>query len=125
MSPSRREFIKGAAVAGVGIPTVGASLNTAEAAGLRAQEGCDAGKAVHSILERDHPYIYIDSCMQMWPDADFHLAHRHGVTTYAVTAWSPPAEAATALKEMMYWHGIARRPPHPPSTTKGHSLNVP
>jgi len=108
MSPSRRDFIKGAAVAGVGIPTVGTSLNTEDAEGLRSQEGCDAGKAVHSILEDDHRYIYIDSCMQMWADADFHLAHRHGVTTYAVTAWSPPADAATALKEMMYWHGIAR-----------------
>ena len=24
----------------------------------------------HSVLEQDHPYIFIDSCMQMWPDAD-------------------------------------------------------
>ena len=100
MTTSRRGFLRSAALAGVGVPAL-----TRDA---EAQEQCPSGKAVHSILERDHPYIYIDSCMQMWPDADFHLAHRHGVTAYGVTAWLPHADAATALKGLMYWHGIAR-----------------
>lgn len=110
MPESRRDFLKKAAVAGIGVPAVGARMGGAapEAAGGAAQDACDAGKMTHSVLEQDHPYIYIDSCMQMWPDGDFHLAHRHGVTTYAVTAWSPPADAADALDGMMYWHGIAR-----------------
>lgn len=110
MPESRRDFLKKAAVAGIGVPAVGARMGD-EAPGATAraaQDACDAGKMTHSVLEQDHPYIYIDSCMQMWPDGDFHLAHRHGVTTYAVTAWSPPADAADALDGMMYWHGIAR-----------------
>ncbi|MEQ9400114.1 MAG: membrane dipeptidase [Longimicrobiales bacterium] len=110
MPESRRDFLKKAAVAGIGVPAVGARMG-GEAPGAAvgaSQETCDAGKMTHSVLEQDHPYIYIDSCMQMWPDGDFHLAHRHGVTTYAVTAWSPPADAADALDGMMYWHGIAR-----------------
>ena len=101
---SRRDFLKGAAIAGAGVPAL---ARTADA-----QEQCPSGKAVHSILERDHPYIYIDSCMQMWPDGDFHLAHQHGVTAYGVTAWLPHADAATALKGLMYWHGIAREHPN-------------
>jgi membrane dipeptidase len=103
MSVDRREFLKGAAVTGVGLPVLGGAFG-AEA---RPPQACDAGKAVHSLLEEDHPYIYIDPCMQMWPDADFHLAHRHGVTAYGVTAWDPHADAAAALKGLMYWHGIA------------------
>ncbi len=113
MTTSRREFVKNAAALGVAVPAVGAVSGTLPRAGTattaagRLQE-CDAGKMTHSILETDHPYIFIDSCMQMWPDGDFHLAHRHGVTAYAVTAWSPPADAAAALQGLMYWHGIAR-----------------
>jgi membrane dipeptidase len=108
MSQSRRDFLRNAAVAGIGVPAVGMATGDGPAVPDAQAQTCQTGKMTHSILERDHPWIYIDSCMQMWPDADFHLAHRHGVTTYAVTAWSPPADAASALSGMMYWHGIAR-----------------
>ena len=107
MVQSRRDFLRHAALAGVALPAGHASAAEAPHGGERPSQACDAGKMTHSILEQDHPYIYIDSCMQMWPDGDFHLAHRHGVTTYAVTAWSPPADAATALDGLMYWHGLA------------------
>lgn len=109
MTSSRRDFLKSAAVAGLAVPAAGASaeLSAEDRSSLPLQD-CDAGKMTHSVLEQDHPYIYIDSCMQMWPDGDFHLAHRHGVTAYAVTAWRPPADAATALEGLMYWHGLAR-----------------
>ncbi len=108
MTPTRRDFVKGTALAGIAIPSLGAAARSRPEPSSAQSAGCDAGKAVHSILERDHPYIYVDSCMQMWPDADFHLAHRHGVTTYAVTAWTPHADAAAALAGLMYWHGVAR-----------------
>lgn len=109
MTASRRDFLKHAAAAGIGLPAVAAGpLRSGEDPAASSRQECDAGKMTHSILEQDHPYIYIDSCMQMWPDGDFHVAHRHGVTTYAVTAWSPPADAAAALDGLMYWHGLAR-----------------
>ncbi len=107
MPETRRDFLKQAAAAGVAVPAV-SLRGGGTASGTPDTQACDAGKMTHSILEEDHPWIYIDSCMQMWPDGDFHLAHRHGVTTYAVTAWSPPADAATALQGLMYWHGLAR-----------------
>jgi membrane dipeptidase len=66
----------------------------------------------HSILAEDHPYIFIDSCMQIWPDSDFANAHRHGVTGYAVTAWDPHAGVAEALQNSMEWHRIARLHPN-------------
>ena len=106
MSPTRRHFLKSAAAAGVGAPILAQGTGALE--GAVPAQACDAGKAVHSILEEDHPYVYVDSCMQMWPDGDFHLAHRHGVTAYAVTAWRPHFDAAGALDGMMYWHGIAQ-----------------
>jgi membrane dipeptidase len=67
---------------------------------------------VHTVLEEDPPFLYVDPCMQIWPDADFHLAHRHGVTAYAVTAWDPHADMSTAADGIMYWHGITREFPN-------------
>ena len=66
-------------------------------------------KGFHPILEQDHPYTFIDSCMQAWPDADFANAHRHGVTAYAATAWRPWATVEQALEEGMFWHLVARK----------------
>lgn len=66
-------------------------------------------KGFHPLLETDHPHIFIDSCMQAWPDADFANAHRHGVTAYAVTAWRPWATVEQALEEGMFWHLVARK----------------
>jgi len=63
----------------------------------------------HSILQEDHPYIFIDACMQLWPDADFANMHRYGVTTYAVTCWRPHTDLDGALQDCMYWHLVARR----------------
>lgn len=68
-------------------------------------------QGIHPILEKDHPYIFIDSCMQIWPDAPFRDAHRYGVTSYAVTAWDPHADLDQALEELMFWHLIVRRHP--------------
>jgi membrane dipeptidase len=63
----------------------------------------------HSVLERDHPYVFVDSCMQIWPDADFGNAHRHGVTAYGVTAFMPNDPFDSAVEQLMFWHLIARR----------------
>jgi len=68
-------------------------------------------KGIHPLLERDHPYIFIDSCMQIWPDAQFQDAHRYGVTAYAVTAWNPHDTLDQALEALMFWHLIARKYP--------------
>ena len=68
-----------------------------------------ANKGFHPILENDHPYIFIDSCMQAWPDADYANAHRHGVTAYCVTAWRPHATVDQALEEGMFWRLVARK----------------
>lgn len=66
----------------------------------------------HSVLEQDHPYLFVDSCMQIWPDADFSIAHRHGVTAYAVTAWQPRDGLAEVLRDAMDWHRVARQYPN-------------
>jgi membrane dipeptidase len=69
-------------------------------------------RGFHPILEQDHPYIVIDTCMQCWPDADLANAHRHGCTVYGVTSWRPHAPLEQVLEEHMYWHLMARRYPN-------------
>ena len=69
-------------------------------------------KGFHPVLEQEFPYIFIDSCMQAWPDADYDNAHRHGVTAYSVTAWLPHASTDKALEGLMYWHLVARQHPN-------------
>src|SRR5436309_9135191 len=84
-----------------------------------------ANKGFHPILDPESPsaedqriiagldpYVFIDSCMQAWPDADYANAHRHGVTAYAVTAWRPHASLDQALEEGMFWHLVARNYPN-------------
>lgn len=75
----------------------------------RAAAADPAQGGFHPILEHDHPYIFIDACMQSWPDADYANAHRHGVTVYGVTAMDPHATVDRALEEVMFWHLIARQ----------------
>ena len=66
-------------------------------------------KGFHPVLERDNPYLFIDACMQAWPDADYANAHRHGVAAYAVTAVHPHASLEGAIESLMFWHLIARK----------------
>ncbi len=68
-------------------------------------------KGIHPILEKDFPYIFIDSCMQIWPDAQFQVSHQHGVTSYGVTAWDPHMDVNEALEGLMFWHLITRKYP--------------
>jgi membrane dipeptidase len=63
-----------------------------------------SNKGFHSVVNRDHSYITIDSCMQAWPDAEYDKANLHGITAYTVTAMRPYARLAQALEELMFWH---------------------
>jgi membrane dipeptidase len=68
-------------------------------------------KGFHPPIERNHPFTFIDGCMQAWPDADYATAHRLGVSAFAVTAWWPHAGLEEALEGLMRWHLIARQHP--------------
>lgn len=71
-------------------------------------------KGFHQILEKDHPYIYIDGCVQVWPNADFANAHRHGVTAYCGSFEGIGANYCLekALDGIMFFHGMARKNPN-------------
>lgn len=69
-------------------------------------------RGFHPILETPTDFIFVDTCMQAWPDADYANAHRHGVDAMAVTAWMPHATTEQALEGTMYWHLITRRYPN-------------
>ena len=108
MNMKRRDFIRIS-----GIAAVGSATRTGYPAQVpKPGEVPDAEKGIHPILQKDHPYIFIDSCMQIWPDAEFGNAHRHGVTAYAVTAWDPHLPLDQALEGLMFWHLIARQHPN-------------
>lgn len=86
--------------------TTETSSISAEVTALRPDKG------VHPILEQDHEYIFIDACMQAWPDADYGNSHRHGVTAYGVTAFRPHDGVEDALEGLMFWHLIAQKYPN-------------
>ncbi|MFH1574850.1 MAG: membrane dipeptidase, partial [Acidobacteriota bacterium] len=110
MTTSRRDFLTNAAWAGLAVPA--ASGRTASQPGAPPSAAQELPGGVHSIIARDHPYIFVDACMQIWADADLANLHRHGVTAYAVTAWTPNATLEAALEGLMYWHWVARRHPN-------------
>lgn len=68
-------------------------------------------KGFHAVLERPHPYLFLDACMQAWPDADYANAHRHGATCYAVTACGVFDDLDAALGNLMSYHLAARLHP--------------
>lgn len=68
-----------------------------------------ANRGFHPLLDEEAPVLFIDSCVQIWPDADFANMHRHGATVYGVTAWMPHASVSAALEGIMSWHLFARR----------------
>ena len=75
-----------------------------------ALEGRSCG-GFHTVLQDDHPYIFVDATMQAWADAEYDKAHRHGVTAYCVTAWRPHADLEGAVRDGMEWHRWAREHP--------------
>ncbi len=107
MKIKRRDFLKMAGTAAIG------STGLARFSPQTPSERFDPlnEKGIHPILEKDHPYIFIDSCMQIWPDAQFQDAHRYGVASYAVTAWDPHLDLDRALDGLMFWHLVARKYP--------------
>ncbi len=115
MSMTRRDFVRWA---GMGATAAATGLAPASAeTGQPGQQAASGGlsleeRGIHPILEKDHPYIFIDSCMQMWPDAPFADAHRYGATVYGVTAWDPHLDVDRALEGLMFWHAVTRKYPN-------------
>ncbi|MGD8539436.1 MAG: membrane dipeptidase [Candidatus Aminicenantes bacterium] len=108
MRIKRRDFVKMAGLAAVGAAAFPGSWTQQTEMEIDPLNE----KGIHPVLDKDHPYIFIDSCMQIWQDAQFAKCHRHGVTAYAVTAWDPHADMEQALEGLMSWHLIARKYPH-------------
>ena len=69
-------------------------------------------RGFHPILEADQPYVFVDGCMQIWPDADLAHAHRHGCDVFAVTALRPHHGVEDALNSIMHWHQVVRDHPN-------------
>lgn len=63
-------------------------------------------RGFHPLLDKPLEHVFVDGCMQIWPDADFPNAHRHGCDVYGVTALTPHKDAAFSLDEMMFWHSV-------------------
>lgn len=81
-----------------------------------------ANRGFHPILAAPTQRLFIDTCMQAWPDADYANAHRHGVDAMAVTAWMPHATVDQALEGIMYWHLITRTNPSLEIAYRAHDI---
>src|SRR5687767_1692070 len=55
-----------------------------------------------------HRYIFIDGCVQIWPDADFARLRDCGVTAYCITTFRPHDGAENALDAIADWWRIAK-----------------
>lgn len=69
-------------------------------------------RGFHPVLEQEQPYLFVDGCMQIWPDADLPNAHRHGCNVFAVTALTPHTGLAPSLDELLGWHALVRANPN-------------
>jgi membrane dipeptidase len=69
-------------------------------------------RGFHPILTEPQPHVFVDGCMQIWPDADLAHAHLHGCDVYAVTALRPHHGVADALNDLMGWHKVVREHPN-------------
>jgi membrane dipeptidase len=69
-------------------------------------------RGFHPLLTEPQPHVFVDGCMQIWPDADLANAHRHGCDVYAVTALRPHHDVAAALNDVMGWHKVVREHPN-------------
>lgn len=64
-------------------------------------------KGVHRKGTLDQ--LFIDSCVQIWEDADLSALHEYGVAAWCVTAFDPRDDAGQAFDALARWHGAARR----------------
>ena len=69
-------------------------------------------RGFHPLIEGEQPYVFVDGCMQIWPDADLAYAHRHGCDVYAVTALGTQIDVGQAIKDLMGWHAVVREHPN-------------
>jgi membrane dipeptidase len=67
-------------------------------------------KGWHTPLSQ--PYLFVDGCVQIWPDADFAELPACGVTAYTITSFRPHDDAAAALNAMADWWRVARTYPN-------------
>lgn len=69
-------------------------------------------RGFHPILEDRLPYLFVDGCIQAWPDGDYVNAHKHHTTAFCVTAFRPYASFEQSVEGMMEWHLVARKHPN-------------
>ncbi len=63
-------------------------------------------KGWHTPLQ--HPYVFVDGCVQVWPDTDFARMAAYGCTAYCITTCSPHDGAENAFDAIANWWRIAR-----------------
>lgn len=69
-------------------------------------------RGFHPLLEVEQPHLFVDGCVQIWPDADLPHAHLHGCDVYAVTALDPHTGLDASLGAIMNWHRVVREHPN-------------
>ena len=52
--------------------------------------------------------IFVDSCVQIWPDTDYRALAAYSPTAYCVTSFHPNDGAENALDALANWHRVAR-----------------
>jgi membrane dipeptidase len=79
-------------------------------------------RGFHPILQGHLPYVFVDACIQAWPDADYANAHKHHTTAYGVTAFRPYDNFEAATEGLMAWHLVVRQHPNLLIATKAEHI---
>jgi membrane dipeptidase len=54
------------------------------------------------------PYLFIDGCVQVWPDTDYRTLSGYSPTAYCITTFLPYDGLEVAFDAMANWHRIGR-----------------
>jgi len=65
-------------------------------------------KGFHKSLS--HPYIFIDSCVQIWDDTDYSKLNSYGCTAFCITTFRPDDDhPGNAMDSISNWYRISNK----------------
>ncbi len=77
-------------------------------------------KGWHTPVKTDH--LFIDTCIQIWPDTDFSKLHTYGVAAYCITTFRPDGDHGTSFDALADWIRIGNRYPNIRIATKAADI---
>lgn len=59
-----------------------------------------------------NPHLFIDGCVQIWPDTDYAKLHAYGVAAYCITTFRPDGDHSTSFDALANWIRVENQYPN-------------